>query len=260
MKPLWTIIMTAVPSRKEMREELLAELWRQAEPYPGQVEILVDESDRTTGDKAQDMLHAANGSYISSFDDDDEAMPGFIDSLIDAMEFTPDIITYDMLQSKNEVKFCTWQLSLKHKNDWIMLPKQDGLRRWGFQTNQLCPTRIEIARLSSWPSLIRGVDQVYTKTLRLFGALRYEVHVDKVLYHYRFGTNVTMAQTPEMEKAGAEKFGAKERLMWQIAKGPKTGGIVSSTDAAPYDFIDRTWTPIEISVDDLRYLGRIDFR
>ena len=69
-----SILIPTLPNRIIMFANMFANLSKQAEQFPGEVEILSDDRGReiTTGEKRNALLERAQGEYTVFVDDDDE--------------------------------------------------------------------------------------------------------------------------------------------------------------------------------------------
>lgn len=78
-KPTLSVLICHLPERAEKLQRLLGQLYLQVNDHA--VEIIVNEGDGTTGYKRNELIKAAKGKYIVSFDDDDEPSYNYFDKI-----------------------------------------------------------------------------------------------------------------------------------------------------------------------------------
>ena len=255
MKPVWTIYIPGLDSRTAMREKLVAELRRQIAECDAEkrVELLVESDAGIVAPKRNRLLAAAQGEYVSNFDDDDWPAPYYVSACLAAMKDRPDVVTFMLrMVVKGQLREY-WTFRLAHKNDWEPLGEYAGKANWGFSANHLCPTKTEIARRSFFPPVGHGCDQVWYKILLLLDVRKTEFFVPTVLYTYRYSSALTATQTAAAH-ATCRRVWGDAQVIWQRRD---TGDVVYAPPGEYRRFKDRHGAEIEISLSDLVPLGQV---
>lgn len=176
-----SIIIPTLVTRRHFRERLVTEFRRQVQVFDlqGQIELLIYEDEYgtglTTGAKRQACLEKAQGKYICCFDDDDRPAPNYLQKITEAIETTPDCITFEGKYSDNLGNSKKFYIQLGES--WRETPK--ALYR---PPHHLCAFRSDIAKRGSYPDKIIGEDVEYGRRVAPF--LKTSVHIAEDLYFY----------------------------------------------------------------------------
>lgn len=181
---IFSILVCTVNERAALFAKLHAELLRQAEPYPGLVEVLyaLDGKEISVGAKRQQLIERATGEYVAFIDDDDWIAPDYVDAILDAAVSAPDCIGMRIRVEGMTRKPQTAAASNRY-TEWDS--NKDGfdyVRTIYHKT----PVRREHAIAIGYKDLRFAEDHDYSDRLKASGRLSYEVFVDKELYTYRF--------------------------------------------------------------------------
>lgn len=129
--PRWSICITTIPSRRTKLQHLLAALLPQIEPYEGDVEVMIHETEQMTagqectqfnsvGQKRNTMIAMSAAEYISFVDDDDMVSPRYVSKIMQAIDVmspdAPDVITFDC------------NVFIRHKRDVVGIQNGRPLR------------------------------------------------------------------------------------------------------------------------------------
>lgn len=153
-----------------------------AEQCTDECEILYDDSVTVpVGHKRQSLLSQANGDYVVFIDDDDMVAHDYVDSILTAIDQSPDCIGLRGYMTTNG----------SNKQDWIISMREHEWRQSGNtfyrHTNHISPVKRTIALSVGFKDMTHGEDYKYSMGLK--GLLTSEVFIDKELYFYRFVTN-----------------------------------------------------------------------
>jgi glycosyltransferase involved in cell wall biosynthesis len=186
MKPLLSILTPAIPSRWDRLQKLSYEIARQIENQPVEHLILIDNKQRTVGEKRDALLRAARGQYVAFVDDDDWIEPDYISSILGAIKETPDVVTFRQSVTvdgaEGEVEF-----KLGNANEGFK-PGAVTLRAaW-----HICAWRRALAVMSRFPSTNYGEDWAFAEPLNRIA--KTEVHIPRVLHRYIYDSNVSEAK------------------------------------------------------------------
>ena len=243
--PLLSICMSALESRRENRLKIEEELRRQAAPWEGYVEILVNEDpgDKSNGTKRHELSMAARGKYVCFFDDDDWMTPDYIQSLIDGCLQDPDVVTFDLhyvSDTKDEIQSFRLNYADHHR-------REDGVLE--MMANHLCAWRREIQRcVAHNPFAFYSEDCLWYKPLIAAGIAKTEVHIPRAIYIYQYNPATTESQSARCTRitfgwagAGIECFRQGNRIF--IAT--KHIGFTGEQD--PVEVLDNFNRPIMLS-------------
>ena len=193
-----SILTPAVPSRLEQVGQLIKKLeyqiWRQGEGrkihYPVEHLVLLDNKQRTVGEKRDALLVAAKGKYVAFVDDDDDVSDDYVESIFSAAVMNnPDVITFEQMATVNGTAGFV-EFRLGHPNDSFDPSRITRRNAW-----HVCAWRRTLAILSHFPASNYGEDWAFAAPLCAMPNLR-EVHIDKVLHFYRHSSETTEAPPP----------------------------------------------------------------
>ena len=172
----FSILICSLEERQSQLSLLLSDLDRQK---TDEVEILtnIDNRQKTTGAKRNELLLQARGDYIAFVDDDDKVVSNYIPRILAAIQSNPDCVGIEgsiAFASKGIVR--KFIHSLRY-NCWYQ--ENDIYYRC---PNHLNPVRREIALRVMFPDISVGEDKIYSK--KLYPLLKTEVHIDGPIYFY----------------------------------------------------------------------------
>lgn len=175
-----SILIPSLTDRVHQLKPLVTVLEVQAKGLPVEIITWVDNKEKSTGAKRNDLLNLAKGEYVAFFDDDDKPANDYVTSILNALEGNPDC-----------VGFKGWYYHRRKKYEWIIsnaLPYVDAIidKKTVYlrHTNHLAPIRREIAAQIGYPDQYREEDHQYAVKLRESGLIRTEAFINKHLYHY----------------------------------------------------------------------------
>lgn len=150
------------------------------------VEVIVDDRPRNvpTGTKRNDMIARAAGEYVCHLDDDDEVSSEYISSILEAIGQDPDCVTFEGWMTTNGASYVHWIIKLGEKYE--ARTDTDGVTRYYRFPNHLVPIKKSIAQKFPFPSIWQGED--YQWAVKIQPLLKTSVHIQKLLYHYKFVT------------------------------------------------------------------------
>lgn len=163
---------------------------KKALPYEQQKQVqilcLVDDQTLMLGDKRNILTEMAQGEYTVSVDDDDRLTDDYLTEILKAIETGADCITYKVSVSLNggDPKICHYSKSFNRDYN-----TEDAYYRL---PNHLAVVKKEVSRNVSFPALKYAEDVAYAKILKPH--IRTEHIIDKVLYHYDYNDQTTIAQ------------------------------------------------------------------
>lgn len=184
----FSILIPTLPERSNQLCELKAQLYGQIilNGSKDDVEVLtlIDNREKTTGAKRNQLLDMSTGDYIAFIDDDDKVSPDYIEKILLAIEKKPDVVGMKLVQYTDGKLYGNTIHSIAYK-EWKNIPNGDT---WFFERcpNHLNPVKREHALKARFPDKILGEDQDYSYKLR--GMLLTEVMIETPIYFYWFVT------------------------------------------------------------------------
>ena len=180
-----SILIASLTSRSQQLELLVKELLYQRMDNP-LVEILtnVDNKEKSTGLKRQELLESATGKYIIFIDDDDWPEPCYISELLQAAESDADCFAMNGYITTNGHNKIEWRLSKDYENRSI---KENGHRVvYLRKTNHITGVKRELALQAGFPDKSNAEDKWYSD--RVAPLCNTEFQIKPMMYHYRFST------------------------------------------------------------------------
>jgi hypothetical protein len=184
-----SILTPAVPSRMAQLERLYEELVWQIGGLAVEHLTLLDNKQRTVGEKRDALLRAARGEYVAFVDDDDWISRDYVAELVKAAKQSPDVITFNQHCTVNAVQFEV-QFKLGNPNE-----APNGVKTIKRNAWHVCAWRRTLAIQSRFPASNYGEDWAFAAPLCAIPGLR-EVHISKVLHYYRHSSETTEAPPP----------------------------------------------------------------
>jgi glycosyltransferase involved in cell wall biosynthesis len=179
-KHILTICIPTIDGREEKYEALRDFVKSQTQDKGVSIISLKDNKSMSIGTKRRAMLDAAQGEYVVMIDDDDWVANDYVDSILAALESKPDFVGFNISCEGTDGK--TANVSNKY-SDWA--DKKDGYDYVRTPYHKT-PIKTSIARQINFKDLRWGEDYDFSKRLKQSGLIKTEVHIDKVLYFYRY--------------------------------------------------------------------------
>lgn len=169
-----------------MLDDLLKNLHDQ--PGAEYTEVLTDDRGReiTTGEKRNNLIESANGTYTVFLDDDDEVHPHYIALIVDQIGAHPDVITFNGWMTNNGIHQADWEIRLGHP--YINRPTPEGKDYYLRWPNHLVPMRRELIKDFKFQHVTLGEDFEWSKRIHESGVLKTEIVIPEKMYHYKFTT------------------------------------------------------------------------
>jgi hypothetical protein len=187
MQPVLSICICALQSRIGMLGALRRELESQIERCNAQelVEVIInmDNKEKSTGQKRQELLEQAIGKYVASIDDDDMVSVSYMYEVLRACAMDCDVIAIEGWIETNGKNRIDWRTSKDYDNITIW---EGGKKIYIRTVNHICPVRREIALQVGFPYISNAEDKAYSDGIRPL--LKSEYRIDKQLYFYKFST------------------------------------------------------------------------
>jgi glycosyltransferase involved in cell wall biosynthesis len=147
--------------------------------------VNIDNREKTTGQKRNELVAQAKGKYIQHTDDDDRVPEYFIEELLIASKSDADCFSISGVITTNGFNEKVWHIS----KDMDYAAKFDHQGREYFERwpNHICPMKRSIAIQIPFPNQTIGEDFDFSKRLHEAGLIRTEFRIDRFpMYYYDF--------------------------------------------------------------------------
>jgi glycosyltransferase involved in cell wall biosynthesis len=179
-----TILILSLPSRIEKFTKLLNHLYRQSVNSSVQIIYLGENKTISVGEKRNQALSLASGRYIAFIDDDDWVSDDYVKEILEATESNPDVITFKVQKYRNGIENKQQRFHEKYGRIY-MDPNREF---YNMPPNHLCAWRREAIK-ASFPDKSLREDHIWAE--EQLKHIHTAVHLDKVLYHYYYDTNLS---------------------------------------------------------------------
>jgi len=174
--PKLSILVCSIMNRLESLGKIMYALRNQSENKPVEVISVLDNSSMRVGEKRNRLLSMAKGDYVCFVDDDDFVSVDYVDSILEAMEENPDVITFGLARNHNGVfdRHCYYSIEFDRDRDtkeaYYRIP------------NHLMVFKREIAQSVKYKNVSFGEDAEWAKLVKPL--LKTEKVIPKILYLY----------------------------------------------------------------------------
>lgn len=183
-----SILIPTVPQRVAMFTQLHAHIMHQVDMANafGLVEVISDNAavgSKTTGQKRNDLLLAAQGKYVWFIDDDDWISDTAIYDILEGVESEPDAFAINGTWSENGNRLTQWFIS--KDNDYIA-STLNGKEVFLRPPNHITPMKAEHAKAIGFPNKSNQEDYDFCMRLKESGRIKTEYKIEKPIYDYRY--------------------------------------------------------------------------
>lgn len=177
-----SILIASLHSRRPMLHRLLWHLKRQITVgAPVQILVAIDNGEKTTGAKRQQLLTMAKGKYVISIDDDDWVPSYYVAELLKATCTDADCFAINGIMTTNGQHPVRWQISKQYANEDKIINNQTVLFR---RTNHITAVKREIALKAGFPDKTQAEDKYYSD--RVAPLCQTEHTIDLPMYEYLY--------------------------------------------------------------------------
>lgn len=169
------------PHYNQLLKRLMAILDPQIAKYPREVEIHIHDAGRkmTTGQKRNELIANSDGDYFSQIDSDDMVSPYYVDELMTAIAYSPDVVTFTGFMTTDGQKRKDFTIKLGEKYE-------ERSNRYYRYPNHLCCFKREIVKDVKFRHVWQMEDFHWATEIRDRKLLKKEYHISKWMYHYCF--------------------------------------------------------------------------
>ena len=182
---LLSVLIPTLLSRADSLKALTGKLRQQITDngLDREVEILelADSGELPTGTKRNMLMARASGAFLVCVDDDDDVHERYIPLIVEVLRTHPDI---DCIGIKGRITFAGRSPRIFiYSNRYREYSSRRGV--YERPPHHLNPIRASIARRFPFEPVRKCEDSDWAMRLSKAGALRNEVFLDEILYHYR---------------------------------------------------------------------------
>jgi hypothetical protein len=204
--PLWTILIPTLGERRPLFERLMRCLLPQLDAHHGAVRVLAlhNNGSPPLPEIRERLVAAADSEYVSFVDDDDLVPDYYVSEVVAALATRPDQVGFRVQCYSDRRPTAVAYHSLEY-GGW-----RNGEGVHYRDISHINPMRTEIVRMASFRTRPgRPEDRTWVDQLRATGALKTEVVIDRVMYHYLYSTSRTGGigsrwQKPKLIRPGAQ--------------------------------------------------------
>ena len=176
-----SILILSLPNRLDSLGKLLTQLNKQSSGKPVQILYLGDNKSWTVGEKRNKLMSLANGKYFSFIDDDDRVSDDYVDSILEAIEFNPEVITFRVQKLYNGKEDKEQRFSHNYKRNW----QAPDRTHYKMPPNHLAAWRKEIVS-EDFPHKNLKEDHVWAEKMVM--KITSSHQIDKILYFYDYSS------------------------------------------------------------------------
>lgn len=178
-----SILICSLTSREHQLRSLMQHLYNQIGARVDEVEIitLIDNKEKSTGFKRQNLLELAKGEYVAFIDDDDWVYDYYIDEMLKACESGADCFAINGIMTTDGQHEVKWYLSKDFKNED---GRENGKTVYLRHTNHITGVKRSIALAAGFPDKSNAEDKYYSDRL----ILKTQHVIERPMYHYKFST------------------------------------------------------------------------
>lgn len=178
-----SILIPTLPERHHLLARINNILIPLVSRYATQVEIKYHDAGRsmTTGEKRNQLIQNCEGEYFSFIDDDDSVPVYYVDELMKAIAFNPDVITFTGYMTTNG----------KNRENFTIKLGSEYVTRNGHHyrfPNHLCCFKKSLVQHVKFPHQHMQEDYKWAKQINDRKILKNEIHLPIDMYHYDFIT------------------------------------------------------------------------
>lgn len=187
--PSWSILIPTLGERALLFRRLLDGLLPQVEAAGGRVSVVgwFNNGTPSLPRIRQAMVESTTTDYLSFVDDDDLVSPDFVERVLEALATWPDYVGFQVQCYSDGAPTGIAYHSLQHRG-WT---NNAAAGRYLRDISHINPIRTKIAQTADFARARAGrpEDRMWADQLRRGRALKSEVVVDKILYHYLYSTS-----------------------------------------------------------------------
>lgn len=179
-----SILICTLPERKHFLERVMHRLKPQ---LTNEIEVLISDENKDVpiGKKRNDLMNKAIGEYICFIDDDDWVSEKYIEKILKATDYKPDVIGFNSIITIDQQTPRRVEITLNHDNWDHKMGKINGEDHpvvYYRCPNHLSPVKRKIALNINFPEISNQEDKFYSLSLQNF--CREEIYINEYMYYY----------------------------------------------------------------------------
>ena len=175
-----TILILSLHNRLDKLSSLYQSLQRQVINHSVQIIYLGDNKSLSVGQKRNAAMRLVNGRYFCFIDDDDKINPNYVNSIMEAIEHNPDVITFDYLKTNNGRGE---KLHKYYKNNYKGIYLAPDLSHYKLLPNHLSVWKKDIV-CHDFPDKSVMEDHEWAESMN--GHYKNVYNIEQVLYYYNY--------------------------------------------------------------------------
>ena len=179
-----SLLICTLPERKQFLDRLISRLKPQITP---EVEVLISDSGKeiSIGKKRNELITSAKGEYIAFIDDDDWVSEQYVEKILKATDYKPDVVGFNSIISFDQNTPRRVEITLNHTEWSHKMGKIKGEEHpiiYYRCPNHLSPVKRIIAKSIIFPEINNQEDKIYSLALK--EKCKDEIYIDDYMYFY----------------------------------------------------------------------------
>lgn len=177
-----------IPTRETdwpLVDTLMKEIRSQDNNSEVEILTLMNRGEHSIGYYRNTLVEWAHAPYLAFIDSDDMITKEYVSTLLEAIKFTPDVVSLRGVITIDGGKPEVFEHSIKYK-EWRTT---NNFIKYERMPNHLNCIKSSIAKQIKYPEINFGEDHSYSKALQASNLIKTEYYTDQMLYQYLYKTN-----------------------------------------------------------------------
>lgn len=172
------------PRSQQFLQRLMHILEPQVARHPNDVEVIIDNTPRSlpTGTKRNNLIAKSRGEYFSQIDCDDTVPVYYVDELLKAIKFNPDVITFNGHMTTDGANQKRFVIKVGETYE-----ERNGI--YYRYPNHLCAFKKSVVSQVRFRPIWVQEDYHYATEIRDRKLLKSSIHLELDMYSYQFVSN-----------------------------------------------------------------------
>lgn len=181
-----SILICHLVNRKDKLNRLMSSVYAQATGKEIEILIESDNGEMVVGAKRNSLLLKSKGKYVVFVDDDDEVANDYIDSILNALDGSPDCVGIEGIMRGTGYQQCLFRHSIQFQGHYT------GTDAFYRTPNHLNPIKAVLAKRVMFQEIEYGEDKRFSYNIRPM--LKTENYIDHPIYFYNKNVNEIIAE------------------------------------------------------------------
>lgn len=176
-----------IPTRETdwpLVDTLMKEIRSQDKNNEVEILTLMNRGEHSIGYYRNTLVEWAHAPYLAFIDSDDMITKEYVSTLLEAIKFTPDVVSLRGVITIDGGKPEVFEHSIKY-NEWRTT---NNFIKYERMPNHLNCVKSSIAKQIKYPEINHGEDWEYSKVLQASNLVKTECYTDQMLYQYLYKT------------------------------------------------------------------------